>query len=136
MVRRKVTKIEDDNDKHFGDQNEVIAYLCGIYGLNNQVERYLTLPNITSYWSEMDRLTAIAITSNDINLVSKTIDLIENLIIYANMANSSIGIGEYNLAKLYKKSNNQVVSDEKLSLAKEKLPKLIEARLKIDPFLN
>ncbi|WP_394665404.1 hypothetical protein [uncultured Chryseobacterium sp.] len=136
LVRRKIIKDDEDNEKHLGDQNEIIAYLCGINDLNNQIERYLTLPNKTSYWSEMDRLTAIAISSNDVQLTNNTIALIENLIVYANMAKSSIGIGEFNLAKLYKKLNDEAKFNEKLNLAKEKMPKLIETRMKVDPFFT
>jgi hypothetical protein len=132
FIRRKLV----DEEKHSGDQNEVIAYLCGIHGLDKQVERYLTLPNKTSYWAEMDRLASMAIASKSQDIANKLIAIIDDLIKYAGMADSSIGIGHYNLARLYKFVNDNNKCDNNLRLAKKKIPKLLATRMQIDPIFK
>lgn len=135
LLVRKIL-MNDDDDTHSGDQNHVIAYLCGIHGLDKQVERYLSLPNQTSYWAEMDRLATIAIATKDQSTVDKLINLIKDLIQYAGMVNTSKGIGYYNLARLYKFSKDEVNSSKNIEEAKKIIPKLLASRMKLDPLFK
>lgn len=134
LVIRK--KLGGDDHQHTGDQNQIIAYLCGLHGLENQVERYLALPNQTTYWAEMDRLTSIAIINNESDLIQKVKIIISDLIEYAGMADSSVGIGYYNLARLEKSLQNDAKAQEYIEKAKKEIPKLLKTRLKLDPLFR
>ena len=128
--------LSDDGTRHSGNQNEILSYLCGIHGLDAQVERYLALPKKTSYWAEMDRLAAIAIASNDTTIALKSITIIDDLIKYADMASTSKGVGYYNLARLYLFINDIPNCNSNLEIAKKTIPKLLATRLEIDPIFK
>jgi hypothetical protein len=131
-----IRRINDDDKKHRGDQNQIIAYLCGIHGLDRQVDRYLTLPTQTSYWAEMDRLATIAIASKDTSICAQVKEIITDLIEYAGMVRSSAGIGYYNLARLDKFLKDEANCKEHLEKAKKEIPKLLDTRLKLDPLFK
>lgn len=132
IIRRKFS----NNNKHKDDQNQVIAYLCGIHGLSAEVDRFLSLSKDTSYWAEMDRLTSLAVVSNELLRVQKTKDVITDLLEYADMASSSKGIGYYNLGRLEKFLGNISDSEAELKKAEKLIPKLLKTRLKLDPIFN
>lgn len=134
LVRKKLNS--EDKSTHSGDQNEIIAYLCGIHGLKSEIERFLTLPRTSTYWAEMDRFASIAISLNEREQTEKIIKIVVDLIDYASMADSSKGIGYYNLARLYKSIGDLVNSDEYLDKANKLIPKLLNTRKKLDPLFN
>lgn len=136
LLTRSVIKSKGIGEKHSDDQEKVIAYLCGIYNLDKQVDRLLSLPNKASYWSEADRLTSIAIKSNSKDLISKIRDLLCDLLQYGEIADSSKGIIYFNIAKLEKKLANEIASNDYLEKAKKNIPKLVETRMKIEPVFN
>src|SRR6185436_6530666 len=105
-------------------------------GLDRQVERYLALPQETTYWAEMDRLASIAVTSKDDDLRKKVVVIIGDLIEYAGMAKRSRGIGYYNLARLYKTLKDEALAKSYLDKANDEIPKLLKTRLKLDPLFR
>jgi len=132
LIRRKFS----DSNKHTDIQNQVIAYLCGIHGLNLEVDRYLSLSKDTTYWAEMDRLTSAAIVSNDKSKVQKTKEIITDLLDYTEMATTSKGIGHYNLGRLEKYLQNDAGVKIELAKAEKLIPKLLKTRLKLDPLFR
>lgn len=128
-------KVSDDQ-KHSDDQSKVIAYVLGVHGLNEEVERLLSLPQGSSYWSEIDRLTSLAINSNDEELTKKTKLILEDLLSYAQMADKTKGIAFYNLARIDKKVGEEDNVIKHLAEAKKYIPGLLDTRTKIDPLFN
>jgi hypothetical protein len=119
-------------NRHAGEQDRVLAYIYGIHQLSNEVDRLLALPKTPAYWSEADRLTSNALTTNDINMINKVKLILVNILDYADPADSSKGIINFNLYKLEKAIGNTQSSNDYLDKAKKFIPKLIENRLKID----
>lgn len=136
LSTRGIIKNRGIGVKHSDDQEKVIAFLCGIHNLDNQVDRLLSLKNKVSYWSESDRLTATAINSNNQENAKKVRDLLIDLLEYAKISNSSKGIIFYNLAKLEKILGNQAKSTEYIEKAKLEIPELLKTRIKIDPMFK
>jgi hypothetical protein len=133
LLTRSLIKSQGIGEKHSDDQEKVIAFLCGIHNLDKQVDRLLSLPNKASYWSEADRLTAIAINSNTKDNLEKVRDVLTDLLEYAKISDSSKGIIYYNIARLEKHLLNETASNEFLEKAKKEIPKLLETRMKLDP---
>lgn len=122
--------------KHSDIQNEVIAYLCGLHNIDNQVDRYLSLSRKTSYWSEMDRLTSLGINAGKRLELEKIKLVLLDLLSYASMADSSKGIGYYNLGRIEKYFGNNNDSEMYLSKAKELIPVLLAKRMELDPLFK
>lgn len=122
--------------KHHDDQNKVIAYLCGINGLDDQADILLGLPNDASYWSEVDRLTSKAINSNDVEFIDKVKKVLTDLLEYAEMADSSVGLTKYNLARIEMKNGKKENADTLILEAKKLAEELINTRLKLDPLFE
>lgn len=127
---------EYSEEGHTGEQNEIIAYLCGLHGIENEVDRYLSLPRKTSYWSEMDRLTSIGINSNNEDLAKSIKQVITDLLKYARMAKSSKGIGYYNLGRIDKYLGKDKESEESLNKSKKLIPNLLKKRVELDPIFK
>jgi tetratricopeptide (TPR) repeat protein len=134
IIRKKM--INDDSTMHSGDQNEIIAYLCGIHGLDLEVDRFLNLPRKASYWAQMDRLAATAIAKNDKDNIEKIIKVILAILNYASMADTSKGIGYYNLGRLYKSIGDIENSEKYIAEANKIIPKLLATRQKLDPLFD
>jgi len=136
VFKRVVSNVIDKEGKHHDEQNEVLAYLCGIHGIDKQADRYLKLNRKTSYWSEMDRLTSLGINSKNKDVAEKFKFVLIDLLDYAKMANTSKGIGYYNLARIEKYLGNEKNSEEYQDKAKEFIPKLLDKRIKLDPIFS
>ena len=136
LFKRLVGNVIDDEGKHRDEQNQVIAYLCGIHGIEQQADRYLTINRRTSYWSEMDRLASLGINSNNKELAEKFKNVLIDLLDYAQIAKSSRGIGYYNLARIEKFLGNENASVDYLRKAKNLIPKLLDKRIKLDPIFH
>lgn len=136
IFKRLVGNVIDREGKHRDEQNQVIAYLCGIHGIDKQADRYLTINRRTSYWSEMDRLTSLGINSSNKEKAEKFKNVLIDLLDYAHIAESSRGIGYYNLARIEKFLGNKTASEDYLLKAKNLIPKLLEKRIKLDPIFS
>lgn len=133
IVGRTIIK---EDGKHSDEQNQILAYLCGIHDIPEEVDRFLGLPRKASYWSEMDRLTSLGISSMDKNKALKIKLVLIDLLNYAVIVDTSKGIGYYNLARLEKFLDNDKESKEYLVKATKLIPKLIKKRLTIDLLLK
>lgn len=124
--------------KRDDSQNEILSYYCSINNLEDEVERYLSLPksNLVYYWTEADRLTMKALNLDD-DYRRKIISVLS--LIYESRDSISIrskGILLFDIAKLYKKVGDENKFKEYIELAKSKTPKLVDERIKIDPYFK
>lgn len=131
LLRDKLEKI--DEGKHHDDQKHIIAYICGLHGLVDEVDRLLSFPSDVSYWSEVDRMTSKAINSDDKGLIDKIKLILLDLVKYASIAESSQGIIHYNLARLEKHQGNNEEADKQIAVANNYNSNIIKTRLEIDP---
>ncbi len=132
----KSKNVLNNKGKHHDDQNKVIAYLCGIHGLDEQADMLLGLPNEASYWSEVDRLTSKAINSNNSEFINKVKKVLTDLLEYAQIADSSLGLIRYNLARIEMKNGEKEKADILIAEAKKLTEDLVNTRLKIDPLFE
>jgi hypothetical protein len=121
-----------DDDLHSDDQNKIIAYLCGVHGLTDEISRYLDKKVDVAYWSEADYFGNISLINKGNPDNEKRLLLLLDLVEYAGISNDSRGIIYYNISKIYKSLNNEVKSEEFLNKAKQIIPKRIAKRLLID----
>ncbi len=124
LLRRRRTFISSGG-KHRDNQRRILAYICGIHGLLDEVDRYLSLPKNSAYYTEIDRLTSIAITNNNDEHIAKLKKVILDLMSYTSMAETSLAILYYNLARLEKIQGNQNEVDQYLGSAKKLEEKLV-----------
>jgi hypothetical protein len=122
--------------KHSEDQNMVIAYLCGLHGLLDDVENYLARKNNTSYWAEADRLSAIAMANPKSDEAENRKKVLLDLLEYASIASLSEAIIHYDIARVAFAQNKIEEAQVHLERAKKVGGKLIDTRLKIEPNLS
>lgn len=122
-----------DNAYHSGNQNEVFAYLFGIHGMTEEAENYLKRPSKGTYWSEADMIAALAIRSQDSSEVENRKKVLIELLYYAIIAPSSVGLVHYNIARIAKFQQREEECGEHLEEAKKYIPRLVTKRLKLDP---
>ena len=118
--------------KHSDDQNKVFAYLCGLHGLVEDVDKYLLRQGDTAYWSEADRFGTLAILSPNSDEAEKRKKVLIDLLKYANMAGLSEAIVQYNIARIAFAQNNIEEAKKHLLTAKKNGGKLIETRLEME----
>lgn len=116
-----------------GEQHLMFAYLFGNLGMLDEMENYLRRGSKVSYWSEADRLGALAISSTDKSEIENIKTVLKNLLEYAGIAGRSKGIIYYNFARIEAHLGNSEEMRKFLDKAREKIPKLLEIRLKVDP---
>lgn len=122
--------------KHREDQNKVLAYLCGLHGLLDDVENYLNRQCDTSYWAEADRFSAVAMVDPKSDEAENRKKVLLDLIQYASVASLSEAIINYNIARIAFAQNSIIEADVYLNKAKISGGKLIENRLKIETNLS
>jgi hypothetical protein len=126
----------EDTSVHSDNQNEILAYLCGLHKLTEDAEAYLTKSGDSSYWSEADRIAALAVSSRDVNETEARKNVLRDLLRYARISNTSVAIIHYNIARIAKAQDRKEECKEHLKEAKDALPKLMETRLSIDPVFH
>ena len=117
-------------------QNGNLSFLCSIYGLESEVERYLNHrdESLVQYWSESDRLTMKALSNKDGDeFLNNVIEILKSISEFENMASDSKSIIYYNLSKLYGKTGEVSRSHEYIIKAKVLNEKQILRRIKLDP---
>lgn len=122
-----------DISKHSGEQNEILAYIYGLHGMTNEQEVFLNRTRKASYWSEADRISSIALKSTNEREIETYKKILYDLLNYARIADESMAIIHYNIAKIAMRQKLQYEFDIQLAEAKKIAPKLIEIRLNIDP---
>ncbi len=132
----KSKNVLEKQGKHSDDQNKIIAYLCGIHGLDEQADILLSLPNDVSYWSEVDRLTSKAINSDEEELINKIKRVLTDLLRYASIADSSVALIKYNLARIEIKNGQKDKANFLIVEAKKLSEELINTRIEIDPLFE
>ena len=129
LVFRKTEKNEDFDDLR---QNECLGYLCGIHDLSTEAKRYYDTSIHVFYRSESDRLTTIAVENQSDR--KKILNMLIDLLKYRNdISDDSKAIINFNIAKILKVDGKDAGSKDYLEKAKRLAPKIVGARLKIDP---
>jgi hypothetical protein len=121
-------------DKHSGNQNRIMAYLCGVNGLHEDVQDYLTRPNDTAYWAEADMHAAIAEANPDSPETEARKKVLIDLLSYAKIADLSRQIIKYDIARIAAAQGNQEEAKEYIS--KIKSNPIITSRLKMQKNLD
>lgn len=120
-------------DRHSGgDQREVFAYLCDLLGLAEDEHYYRNLAREASYWSESDRLTNGALSSESDSRKRQVKDLLIKLHGYAAMADDSEAILYFNLARLSAALEESADRDKFLERAMKLAPGILKRRLQLD----
>ncbi|MCP4262121.1 MAG: hypothetical protein GY774_32165 [Planctomycetes bacterium] len=122
------------SEKHSGDQRNILAYLCNLFGLNDEEERYRNLTYKVEYWSESDKLAMSAIESKSPDYRSKIDKLLRELPQYASMSDDSEAIVYYNIARVAAANSDSAVKEQYLKKANAIVPNIISKRLDIDSF--
>jgi len=121
--------------KHQDDQNQILAYLCGLHGLMDDVQEYLSRPCDTSYWAEADRHAAIALANPSAEEAEKRKNVLKALLQYASVASLSVGIVHYDIARIAFAQGKHDEARDNLKKAKQHAGRLIDTRLMFDPHL-
>ena len=123
--------------KHREVQNQVMAYLCGLHGLIDDVQEYLSRPpGSTSYWAEADRLAAIALVNPGSEQAEKRKNVLKNLLDYASMADLSRAITHYDIARIAFAQGKVDEAKTNLTRARQYGPRLIKIRLTLESDLR
>lgn len=122
--------------RHSANQNEILAYLCGIHGLTSQVDYYLNKTEKASYWSESDRLASIAIINPKSEQANKMQQVLIDLLAYAHVNRYSKGIVNYNIARIAFAKDDIAHTKNYLDEAIKYHRKLVEIRLQLQPGLQ
>jgi hypothetical protein len=128
---KKREAVTNADGKHSDDQREILAYLCGLCNLNEEAERLLSLPGETSYWAQADRFATKAVASTK-DEARKYKAVLKGLLEYAGLASSSEGIVCYDIARIAAAHGELDEARKYLQLAKPKMGRLLETRLKLD----
>ena len=120
--------------RHSGEQNEVLAYLCGKHGLIEDVQNYLSRSGRTSYWAEADRHAAIVEAGESCEKAESRKALLTDLLTYARIAYLSKSIIKFSIARISYAQGNY---EEARSLLKgiQGNP-VIKMRLQLHPHLR
>lgn len=125
-----------ENKKHTDEQNLILSYLCDNYDLKAEAEEYRKANYKIKYWSEADRIGKLGIDNQKSDVTEKWKNVLFDLINYAGVAEDSIGIIYYNLARIEKAQGNEDNVKKHLQKARKYSNKLIEQREKIDPIFK
>lgn len=135
LLLKRELKPEPDHKKIEENQNQCLGYLCGVHELFPEMERYYNTSTKSSYRSESDRLTALAV--KDPRNRKKILQVLISLLEYdGNIAEESKAVIHYNIAKIFKADRNSVEEKAHLEEAKKMAPEIIESRLKVDPYFK
>jgi hypothetical protein len=116
------------------NQKYTLAYLCEIHGLGTDAERYRAMVADVMYWSESDRIAALALrepNSEEANNRKNVLEaLLESGIVKVKASN---GIIHYNIARIAKAQGDEKEVEKHLNIAKKNSGNLVNQRLKLDP---
>jgi len=115
------------------DQKHVIGSLFAIKGDVNEATTYLRKEASCTYWSEADLIGAKAVASDDENIKNKYVTLLKDLLTYANMAEESIAIIHYNIARILTSKGDTEATQEHLDNARKIDNEMVKKRLEVDP---
>ena len=120
--------------KHSGDQRNILAYLCSLFGLNDEEERYRSLNYKVEYWAESDKLAMSAIESKSSDYTQKIDKLLRELTQYVSMADDSEAIVYYNIARIAAARGDHLTKEQYMKKANNIAPNIIAKRLDMDSF--
>lgn len=123
----------EDDGVHSDKQNEILAYLFGLRSMLSETQAYLNKSHPSSYWSESDRIAAVALASPDPKEKEARRQVLLDLLRYARIAKSSQAIVHYNIYRIACALGLSDEGEKHLTEAKKLLPKLIETRMMLDP---
>ena len=122
--------------KHSAAQNLILSYLCDNYDLKAEAEEYRKANYKINYWSEADRIGKLGIDNPKLDVTEKWKNVLFDLINYAGVAEDSISIIYFNIARIEQAEGNKADSEKHLQEARKYSKELIDKRLKIDPLLK
>ena len=132
---QKSEDVTNIDGKHRGDQGEVLAYLCGLNNLGDEADNLVMQSGKTSYWAQADRLAAKGVTAKKEDAL-KYKSVLKGLLDYAKLNGTSEGIVCYDIARIASAHGEVDEARNFLDLAKPKMGKLLETRLKLDQGLK
>lgn len=100
VVRFKGVRSLSSGLFHGGDQAHVLAYLCFVHGFVEEGNELLNRKSVTYYWSESDRLVALALASGNEERVKEVRKLLIGLLTYVQISDVSTCVVQFNVAKL------------------------------------
>ncbi len=129
-------RFDNISGRHYGDQNKILSYLCGLNGLVEEMDEYLVRDGNTDYWSEADRFGALGILTPGSNETEKRKKVLLDLNEYTQMAVVSKAIVHYNIARIAFSQNNTEEAKKHLTIAQKIGGKIILTRLNMEKNLN
>ena len=118
--------------RHKDDQREILTYIYGINGFYEEASSARTSPKSLSYWSESDFLAERCLASETEDTLKRGITAMEQLLDYAEMAETSRLIIRLNIAKMATAINDLEKARENIALARKGNHKVVEKRIQFD----
>jgi hypothetical protein len=129
IIRRKLFPHYGYTTKHKDDQRDVLAYILGNFGFIAEAKEIRLIERTISYWSLCDYLCEKWISTGDKEVCLKGARAMEQLIEYADIADTSVMLINTCIANLYKNASDNEKSAQAALNAFEVKHKVIEKRL-------
>jgi len=120
----------------YPDQRQALIFLCGIHGLDSEMQLYRDVSSEVTYWSESDRFSTIAIRNPTGEDANKRRRVLEDLLEYTRVSEISRGIVHYNIARIMKAQGLNEKAEAYLKKARILAEDEVAKRLKVDPIFR
>ncbi|UPR34528.1 hypothetical protein ISX50_00305 [Vibrio cyclitrophicus] len=127
--RVKLPLVSDIDNKHHGEQRDIVAYILGVNGLNMYANEIRMLPRDISYWSLADYLCEKWIDSGDKDIQLKGAASLLELIGYASIAKDSVKLIKTSVIRLSLESGSLNDNDPMLLELKSSRSDVVQQRL-------
>jgi hypothetical protein len=114
-----------------------LAYLCRVHGLSDLADQYQHQTHPATYWAEADRLSDIAVNTEDEGLREKILALLAGLPNYvSDMGKNSRGIVCFDVARILISEGREDDAKRLIEMAIELCPEFASKRIKLDPLFS
>lgn len=121
---------------HSDDQRDVTAYVLDVHGLHKEAADLRRVSRKMSYWSIADDLTQGFLDAGDNDRLKQLAEVLEELMSYGAVAETSCFLVNYNLARIHLELGNRDLARAKLDEALKDNHKVIGKRIQLIPDLN
>lgn len=118
--------------RHKDDQRDILAYIFSLNGFVDESHEIRNSSRELSYWSEADFLTQRCLRTDDEPTMRRAIKCLEDLMDYAAVADTSLLIINYNVARMAVAINDIEKAKVSLGLALKGKHKVIVRRINFD----
>jgi hypothetical protein len=136
QVRARQLEMGPAKNRHHDDQRDIVAYILGINGFNEKVDMIRSSERELSYWSLADALTEQCLQKKDLEETQRVIKVLQNLLEYASIADSSCLIIHYNIARAAARVGDMAMAGTHLSQSKKGKEGFILKRISFDEVLS